>query len=327
MKAERNKIILVSTVVRLAPNLLQQFLKDEFEVEERIDLASNPEITVKVKGLEGAWGVVAGGESYTRELLSQLPCLRVIARVGVGYENVDIAAANEYKIAVLTTPGANSDAVADSALALMLGVLRCTRQMDTLVRSRKWRPQQPCRDLTGAVVGIVGLGAIGKQVARRLQGFGCKLLAYEPNPDLEFCKRTNITLMPLHAMLRNVDVLTIHAPLVAETHKLIGAAELALLPKKAILINTSRGGLVDKAALVRMLQNGELWGAGLDVFEHEPLPATHPLIGIDNVLLSGHVSSFTGGAVYRMLTMVAEGIKGYAKGEKPEGLINVEAIR
>ena len=165
-------------------------------------------------GLAGAWAVVAGSEPYTRGLFAATPELKAILRWGTGSDSIDIPAATEAGVAVITTPAVNAEAVADMALALMLACIRRLLELDAIVRSGEWRGLGPTRDLACSTVGVVGLGAIGRAVARRLRGFDCRVLAVEPNPDVEFFARLRGRADGRWtAMLPQVDVLTLHAPL------------------------------------------------------------------------------------------------------------------
>jgi D-3-phosphoglycerate dehydrogenase len=175
--------------------------------------------------------------------------LRAIVRWGSGSDAIDLAAATDHGVAVVTAPGANADAVADLALTLMLACMRRLNELQSAVRSGAWRPDPPTGDLTCATVGVLGLGAIGRAVARRLRGFDCRILAVEPHPDPDFCREFGVEVVSLSDALPQLDVLTVHAPLAPGTRHLLGAAELAQLPHGAILVNTARGSLVDQAAL------------------------------------------------------------------------------
>ena len=278
------------------------------------------------EALAGSWATVAGNESYSAPVLARLPELRAIARAGIGYDRVDIGAATARGVAVLVTPGAAAEAVADFALALILGAVRRLLVLDRSVREGRWRPPGLSGDLAGATVGIVGLGRIGGAVARRLHGFGCRLLAYEPQPDSGLCDALAIECVALDELLSHANIVTLHAPLLPATLHLIGARELALMKPTAVLVNTSRGALVDEAALVDALAAGRLAGAALDVFEREPLPTDDPLARLPNVLLSGHAATFTRGGVERTIAIVVENLLAVADGRLPPGrVVNPEA--
>jgi D-3-phosphoglycerate dehydrogenase / 2-oxoglutarate reductase len=262
-------------------------------LRERYELAESADERALIGGLAGAWAVIAGSERYSRGVLERLPGLRAIARWGTGSDAIDIEAATDAGVAVVTTPGANAQAVADMALALMLASLRRLPELDASVRAGRWRSSLIAGDLAEATVGVIGLGAIGRAVVCRLGGFGCRVLAFEPDPDPEFVAEHEVTLLALEELLPRVDVLTLHAPLTEATHHLVGARELALLPSHAVLVNTSRGPLIEETALVAALREGQIAAAGLDVFEHEPLAGDEPITQLPNVILSGHVSSST----------------------------------
>jgi phosphoglycerate dehydrogenase-like enzyme len=295
------------------------------EVVERYDLGDTLDESLLATGLRGAWAVVAGSEPYTRQTLAAAGGLRAIVRWGTGSYAIDVAAATDSGVAVITTPGANADAVADMALMLMLACLRQLGELQDAVRSGHWRPPQPSGDLTCATDGIVGLGAIGRAVARRLRGFDCRILAVEPQPDLDFCRQLDVEVVGLGEALPQLDVLTLHAPLAPGTRHLIGAAELALLPRRAIVVNTSRGSVVDQAALTAALAAGAIAGAGLDVFEDEPLPAGDLLLTLPGVVTTGHVSSFTRLGLQRTGEAILSNMRELLQGTLPVSCLNPQA--
>jgi D-3-phosphoglycerate dehydrogenase/(S)-sulfolactate dehydrogenase len=297
-----------------------------FELVDGYRPAGTRSVEEMASALKGIWGTVAGSEPYSREILRQATDLRVIARCGVGFDAIDVEAATELGVAILITPDANSESVADFALTLMLACLRQLIPVDRAVRSGRWRSRGLSADLAGATVGIVGLGRIGRAVARRLRGFNCRILGVDPLVDLAACRELGVELMTLDEMLPQVDVLTIHAPRLPETSNLIGAPELARMKSTAVLVNTARGGIVDETALLQALDAGTLAGAGLDVYEQEPLPLDHPLILRSDVVLGGHVSAFTRLAMEKTMEMVVAGILDVAAGRVPEGCINPPAL-
>jgi D-3-phosphoglycerate dehydrogenase / 2-oxoglutarate reductase len=297
----------------------------EISVVERYELSRGGAEDVLARGLDGAWGVVAGSEPYTRRVLEAVPQLKAILRWGTGSDSIDIDAATDAGVAVVTTPGVNAEAVADMALALMLACIRRVPQLDTALRAGEWRPGQPTRDLAGATAGVIGLGAIGRAVARRLRGFGCRVLALEPNPDREFCTQNEIGLTDLETMLPQLDVLTLHAPLSPDSRHLIGPHELALLPRGAILVNTARGELVDQAALAAALHDNHLAAAGLDVFEREPPDPDDPILSAPNTVLSPHVSSFTALGLQRTGDAVLANLRELLAGRVPASCLNPAA--
>jgi D-3-phosphoglycerate dehydrogenase len=294
-------------------------------VVERYELAHASSDDELVRGLDGTWATVAGSERYTRGVLQGTPALKAIFRFGTGSDAIDIAAATDAGVAVFTTPAVNAEAVADMALALMLACIRRLPTLDKAVRTGAWRADGPTRDLAGATAGVVGLGAIGRAVTRRLRGFGCRVLALEPHPDQEFCVRYEVELSELDTMLPRSDVLTLHVPLTEATRRLIGARELALLPRHAVVVNCARGELIDQAALVSALHDHRIAGAGLDVFEREPVPGGDPILTAPNTLLSGHISSYTELGLGRMADAVVANVREVLAGRIPASCLNPEA--
>jgi len=320
VSAASHRIVLAAAGARGRLDRLREI--DGVEVVERFDLASSSSEQLVVEALAGAWGVIAGSEPYTRTVFEALGALRAVVRFGVGYDAVDVQAASDHDVAVAITPGANADAVADLALLLMLATIRGLPGLERDVRSGSWRPTAPSRDLAGASVVIVGLGAIGQAVARRLHGFGCRIVAVEPAPDRSFCEEFGIELSSLEDALAVADVVTLHAALTPQSHHLLGVRELALLAPHAVVVNTARGGLIDEPALVDALAAGRLGGAGLDVFETEPLPVSDPLLQLPNVIVSGHVASFTELGASRTAEVVIDVVSALLAGIRPRGCLN-----
>jgi len=322
-----HRILVTSGVARLQRVQLDALNRDGFTLRDAFELDRVEDDDVLTPALTGVWGTIAGGEAYSRAVLERASDLRVVVRCGVGYDAVDVDAASELGVTVVTTPGANDEAVADFTLAIMLACLRQVVQMDRSVRSGGWRLALPGRDLANATVGIVGLGLIGRAVARRLAGFGCRILVVDPAPDREFCERAGVEVVTLDELLPQVDVLTVHAPLLPATRGLIGERELALLPREAIVVNAARGGVVAEEALVAALSNGQIAGAALDVFEHEPLGSTHPLARMDNVVLTPHAAGLSRDAVTRMIDAAMSAVRDVAAGRVPKGCVNPDYVR
>jgi phosphoglycerate dehydrogenase-like enzyme len=238
--------------------------------------------------LKGVSASLAGSEPYTRRVIEANPQLRVIARAGVGYDAVDLAAATDNGVAVCFTPGTNQDAVAEHTFTLILALAKSLIVSHTAMQKGVWL-RRPTLPLRGQALGIAGLGRIGKAVAIRGAAFGMKLLAFEPYPDLEFVKKYGVTLLPLEQLLATSDYLSIHVPLTPESTYLINKKTLALMKPTAFLINTARGGLVCEADLYEALKAKRIAGAALDVFEQEP-PGKIPLLELDNVVVTPHAA-------------------------------------
>ena len=234
-------------------------------------------------------GIIAGTEPLTEEVLKQLPLLKAISRVGVGLENIDMEAAERRGIVVKSTPDAPTQAVAELTLGLILSVMRRINSMDRGIRSGKWNKEMG-RLLSGKTIGIVGLGRIGRRVAELLKPFGAKILANEPKPDKKWVEENKIRLISLEELLKESDVVTLHIPYTDQNRNLINAERLKSMKRGAILINTSRGGLVDEDALYQAMKSGQLSGAALDTMETEPYDG--PLKELDNAVLTPHIGSY-----------------------------------
>ncbi len=323
----RRRIVLTSETAAKAPEQFGRLTDAGFAVEQRFDLADEHDAEVLMRGIDGAWGVVANSSNrFDRATLHRLRHLRVIARTGVGYDAIDVAAATAHGVLVFTTPGTLTESVADFTLALMLGCLRDIVGLNAAVRSGQWRARRLGRDLCGTTVAIVGLGAIGQAVARRLAGFSCRVLAVDPLADAQFWEPRGVSILRLEDALPQADVVTVHVSLTPETRGLIGPRELALLRPTAMIVNTSRGAVLDEAALVDALQSGSIAGAALDVFEREPLPPDHALVSLDNVVLTGHAASSSVCAVRRMCDAVVNGVLAAAAGAAPAGCLNPSVL-
>jgi phosphoglycerate dehydrogenase-like enzyme len=269
--------------------------------------------------LAEADAMLASVEKLTRDVLSQTK-LRAIARMGVGYDSVDIAAATDLGIAVTITPGTLEESVAEHTIALMLGVSRGLMQRDKEVRSGCWS-RRPMPRMAGRTFGIIGLGRIGRAVAAKAQGLGMRTIAFDPFADPQHAHRLNVTLMPLDELLQTADVVSLHTTTTTETANLINRQTLARMKQGAILINTGRGALVDEDALYDALKSGHLFGAGLDVFKIEPLPLDSKLLELDNALLCTHMGGLDTESTVAMGNLAAQCIVDLYQGRWPEGCI------
>ena len=267
--------------------------------------------------LRGATAVVASGELYTQKIMASLPDLRVIARLGVGFDRIDLAAATKHGIAVTISPNANHEAVAEQALALMLAVARSIVPRHEAMRAGRW-PRFPSRPLRGSTLGIVGLGRIGRSLALRAIAMRMNVIATEPAPDETFVAERGIELVDLDVLLGRADYVSLNLPLNGETRGLIDRDKLARFKPGAVLINTSRGGAVVEADLVDALKTGHLGGAGLDVFEQEPTDSPNPLFELDNVVVSPHVAGSDTLSHEDMGIEAAQSIIDLSQGKWPE---------
>jgi phosphoglycerate dehydrogenase-like enzyme len=263
------------------------------------------------------------------DIFGPMPNLKAIVKHGAGVDNIAIPAASAKGVLVANTPGGNnSTAVAEGAVAMMLGLLRQVREMDALVREDRWNERWGIRlgDLTGARVGLIGFGRIARYVAQICgAGFGAEVAAYDPIVSDDDIRAAGVEPLPLAQILKR-DVISIHTPLSEGTRNLIGAPELAQMHAKAILVNCSRGGIIDEAALVAALEARSIGGAGIDVFEDEPPPADHPLFKLPNALLSPHVAGVTEAGMKHMALHCAQVIDMVHRGETPPTLLNGDAL-
>ena len=244
-----------------------------------------------------AVGAIVSTDPFDETVFAAAPGLRVVARVGVGTDSIDLDAATAAGAVVTVTPGANQETAADHALALILAALRRIVEHDASVRRGEWSRAGTLTpwELYGAVVGIVGYGTIGRAVSRRLAGFGVEVLVADP----ALAAADGLRIVPLGELLRRADVVTLHVPLDARTRGLIGARELASMRSDAVLVNTARGGLVDEAALAAALEAGRLRAAALDVFADEP--AVSPaLLARANVTVTPHIGGLSDRSIARM---------------------------
>ena len=272
--------------------------------------------------------VMVGTEPYTCEVLNAAPRLRAIVRFGAGYDAIDLKVADERGIAVATTPGTNHEAVAEHTLAMLLALARGFPHRDLMVRRGEPWQKIPMPRIAGRTLGILGLGRIAKALIRRLGGLQLSILAYTPRPDRAFAAEHGIQLATFEDVLRQSDFLSLHLPLTAETRNLINGPTLALMKPGAILVNTSRGGLVDEQALHAALADGRLAGAGLDVFASEPPDPNNPLLKLDNVLLSAHIAGLDNESYRDLQVMAASIVIDLSEGRWPDDcVVNLRGIK
>ena len=274
----------------------------------------------------GAHAVLTGGEHCTEELLDALPGLRVIARVGVGYDRVDVDAATRRRIAVTITPNANHECVAEHALALLFSVARSIAQNDRAMRQGEWRGSHLV-PLRGRTIGIVGLGRIGRSLAVRAQALGMTVIAHDEFPDESYAEQNSIELVDFDTIVERSDFLSLHCPLNDSTRGRFDADVFTRMKPGAIFINTARGGLVAEDDLVAALESGHLHGAGLDVFVDEPVPKDHPLVRLQNVVLSPHLGGADTTSLENMGLESAHNVIDLFRGDWPAGAVVNATLR
>ena len=276
--------------------------------------------------LKGIDAVYASVDKYTAAVLSspQAARLKVISRWGVGYDCIDVAAATRAGIVIAYTPGLLNEAVADYAMALLLAVARRIHDGHSTMREGKWLPTWG-HDIAGKTLGLVGCGRIGQAVARRASGFGMRLLAFDPSPQID-AEKLGIRFVSLDEVLAESDFVSLHAALTPETRGLIGSDQLRRMKRCAYLVNTARGAVVDEAALVHALHEGWIAGAAIDAFVTEPLPATHALVTAPNLLLTPHQASFGFDTGSRVSEAAARAIVECRAGRRPQWVVNPEVF-
>ena len=281
----------------------------------------SPDEVVEI--MEGACAAVVSTDPFDASVFERLPGLRVVARTGVGLDSIDLDAATRAGVVVTRTGGAHEEAVADHALALMLAALRRVVENDASVRRGEWDRAGRLTPwgLHGRCVGIVGLGRIGSAVARRLRGFDCEVIGFDPYVE----ERTGVSLVELDTLFARAEVITLHVPVTEETRGLVDARRLALMRPEAVLVNTSRGDLVDEDALVDALRTGRLRAAALDVFVDEP-PVGSPLLELPNVVLSPHTAGITTDSVRELSIQALTSALDLLAGRPAEGIVNPEAL-
>jgi D-3-phosphoglycerate dehydrogenase / 2-oxoglutarate reductase len=264
----------------------------------------------------------------TAPVIEKLNRCKIIARYGIGVDNVDLAAANKARILVTNVPDYCVYEVSDHALALMLALARKIVSADTAVKSGAWNvtAHAEIRRLRGLTLGLIGFGKIAKALASKAQALGMKLLVYDPYLDPAIISRHGAEAAGLERLLAEADAISIHVPLSPETRNLIGQRELAHMKPSAFLINTSRGGIVDEQALAIALKEGRLGGAALDVLSTEPPPPDHPLRQAPNMILTPHLAFYSRESVIELQTKAAEEVARALKGEPPRSPVNPEVL-
>jgi phosphoglycerate dehydrogenase-like enzyme len=275
--------------------------------------------------LPGVFATIAGGEPYTERVFAAAPELKVVARMGVGYDKVDVAAATRHGVAICMGFGTNHQAVADHAFALMAALANRLFSYHQEVMDGRWGGHfQP--GLWRTTSGIIGLGRIGRALARRCQGFDMRVIAYDVAPDAAYAREHGIELVDLDTLFREADFVSVNAPLTPATKHIVNREHLALMKPSAFLINTARGGLVDEGALYEALAARRIAGAGLDVFAAEPLPAESYLRELPNVLLTPHCAGGSIEAVVAMTNRCVDNLLAMRDGRPlGEDLLNPEA--
>ena len=280
---------------------------------------------------EGCVGIVSQLMDPIRETVLSTPGLKIVSNVAVGFDNIDVPAATAHKVMVTNTPGVLDDATADFAFTLLMTTARRVVEADNFIRMGKFKgwaiDMMLGADVFNATLGLIGVGRIGRGVAHRAKGFNMRVLYYDPQPlppDAE--QQLGAARVDLGRLLAESDFISVHVPLMKETQHMLSTPQFALMKKTAILINTSRGPVIDEAALVEALNAKKLAGAGLDVYEREP--AVHPgLLAMPNVVLAPHIASATTRTRSEMSAMAARNMATAVRGGRPPNILNPEVKR
>jgi len=319
-------------VTRELPERGLKTIKERFDAEVWPEYAPPPKKTIieKAKDVDALATLLS--DKIDAEVFDAAPKLKMIAQLAVGFDNVDVQEATKRGIYVSNTPEVLTDTTADFAWTLLMALARRVVEADKYVRMGKWKvgwhpAMLQGRDVYGATMGIVGAGRIGYAVAKRATGFSMKILFYDVIPRPEMEKDFGAKKVDLDELLKQSDFVSVHVPLMKETHHLINAEKLRLMKKTAYLINNSRGPVVDEKALYEALNEGRIAGAGLDVFEQEPTSLANPLLKLDNVVVAPHISSASYETRSKMAEMVADNLIAFFEGKKPPNLINPDVLK
>ena len=317
----QNKIFVADEV---SDTGLQPLRDAGFDVEKRTRL--NPqELSAALAGCAGL--VVRSETKVTADLMDNAPSLRVVGRAGVGVDNIDVPAATARGIVVMNAPDGNTITTAEHTMALLIALARRVPQANSSLKSGSWdRKSFIGVELQGKTLGIVGMGRIGRTVASRARAFGMKIVAFDPFIAPEQARDSEVELAALDEVLSSADFLTVHTPLTSDTRGIIGAEAFAKMKKGVRVINCARGGLIDEGALYEAIKSGTVAGAALDVFVDEPPPADHPLLLLDEVVVTPHLGASTTEAQEGVAFTVAEQMRDYLATGALRGAVNVAAL-
>jgi D-3-phosphoglycerate dehydrogenase len=310
-------LVLARTFGKYSNEPLALLQNNGFEIERREK--------VDTDGLKGFEAIVVGVQRITREML-QNSSVKIIAKHGVGVDNIDLEAATELGIPVTVTPNANAVSVAELTIGFIFALSKKLIDLHNNLYQKRQFVSNVGLELHGKILGIVGFGSIGKEVAKRALCLGMRVLVYDPYVEESNLRELGVEKMELDELLRQSDFVSLHVPLNESTRHLIDREKISLMKRTAYLINTARGGVVDEKALAEALKSGQIAGAALDVFDVEPLPADSPFFDCPNVIMTPHVGAHTYEAILRMNMMAAESIVDFFNGKIPKHVVNRDVI-
>lgn len=281
-----------------------------------------------ITAASGADGIVVQYAPITERVLAALPALRAIGRYGVGVDTLDVPAATARGVAVCNVPDYGTEDVSDHAIALAVSLARGITRMDRGVRrgESSLRPVQPLHRMSTRVFAVAGLGLIGSATARKAKGLGYEVIGFDPLQEPGTTTSGGVAVVGFEELLARADVLSLHVPLNPKTHHLINAAALARMKRGSVLVNTCRGGVVDTSAVAEALASGQLYGAGLDVFEEEPLPLTSPLLELENAVLTPHAAWYSEESYAELKRRTIENVLEVCAGRTPRNIFNAGVL-
>lgn len=308
-------------VTRKLPEKAIEPLKDKYEVrmwQEEGKVVPRDILLREVKDIHALWTVIA--DRVDEELFEAAPNLQVVSNMAVGYNNIDLEAAKKHNVTVTNTPDVLTETTADLAFTLLLATSRRIMEAEKSLRAGEWTSWTPMgytgMDISGATLGIIGMGRIGEAVARRAKGFDMRVLYHNRTRKEASEQKYGFEYAQLEELLKEADFVVLLVPLTKETNGLIGKRELEIMKSTAVLINVARGGIVDETALYHALKNKQIWAAGLDVFEIEPVPLDNPLLTLPNVTVLPHIGSASIKTRQAMMALNAASIAAVLEGKE-----------
>jgi len=315
------RLIPEEALKKLADNVDYRIWESELPVPREVLLREAPPVDALLSLLT---------DKVDGPIMDAAPKLRVISNMAVGFDNVDLREATKRKIMVCNTPEVLTDTTADFTFALLLAAARRVVEGERVVRDGKWKTWGPMtligRDVHHATLGIIGLGRIGAEVAKRAKGFSMRVLYHHRTRRPEMEKQLGVEFRDLNSLLAESDFVTVHCPLLPETHHLISEEQFKIMKKTAILVNTARGPIVDPKALYNALHDRQIAYAALDVTEPEPIPTNDPLLTLDNIVIVPHIASASVATRTKMALMAVDNLLAGIKGERPPHIVNPEVL-
>jgi len=318
-------------VTRELPERGLRIIKERFDTEVWTEYAPPPKKVIIEKAAEVEALATLLSDKIDAEVFNAAPNLQIVSQLAVGFDNIEVKEATKRGVYVTNTPGVLTETTADFAWTLLMAAARRVVEADKYIRTGRWKvgwhPMMlQGRDVYGATLGIIGLGRIGSSIAKRAAGFDMKVIYYDVIRRQDLEKEQGIEYVEIDNLLQKADFVTVNVPLLKATYHLIDEEKLRLMKKTAILVNNSRGPVIDEKALYKALKEGWIASAGLDVFEQEPTSTSNPLLTLDNVVVAPHISSASFETRSKMAEMVAENLIAFFEGRIPPNLVNKDVV-